>query len=258
MAETIRRMSRPQRAVFYASPEGEPFAPLFDDDYDDTICLKVYDNQTLPSQSGPTQLPQDPASLQHSRAWHYDQRHLDAMVQYVEDNPRRAIIRKLYPQFMTRCMHVWIAGRDYGAFGNLALLKWPDKRAVIAHRKAQPGQRSETGVLYPYGTPYEKTVQFELEKQTLLNDARSGQCVLVSAGISEGEKQIRNAALMEHLPFIHLQKESFGMLWKPEKSRFEACAQGTLLILAPWHVDGVLDYDQFHNLNQLAQQGNRI
>ena len=64
-------------------------------------------------------------------------------------------------------------------------------------------------------------------------------------------------------PLIHLQKEPIGPCWKPEKSRFEACTRGTLLILAPWGLDmmdpvaGVpsdSDYSRFHNLNTLAAE----
>jgi len=171
-SEMIRSMSVRQRAQFYASPEGAPYAPLFDDDYDDTICLKVYEPEAgVPALGGGA--PSAPVGP--NKVWHYDQRHLDAMVHYVDDNPRRAIIRKLYPEYMRRCLHLQIAGRSYGAFGNLFLLKWPDKRPVIVHRKAQPGQTDASGCLYPYGTPYVETIQYEQEKQTLIDDARSGQ-----------------------------------------------------------------------------------
>ena len=43
---------------------------------------------------------------------------------------------------------------------------------------------------------------------------------------------------------------------KPERSRFEACAYGTLLILAPWPEDMptfTSDYEKFHYLNRLAE-----
>ncbi len=64
-------------------------------------------------------------------------------------------------------------------------------------------------------------------------------------------------------PLIHMQKEPIGALWKPEKTRFEACTRGRLLILAPWKADelgdvgGVptgTDYAVFHNLNKLAEE----
>ena len=78
--------------------------------------------------------------------------------------------------------------------------------------------------------------------------------VLVTPGISECEKRIKNECLQERYPLIHIQDKPIGQYWKPEKSRFEACVAGTLLILAPWQEDqnGDSDYARFHNLNSLA------
>lgn len=75
-------------------------------------------------------------------------------------------------------------------------------------------------------------------------------------GISECEKRIKNMALRQRLRLIHLQKEPIGKLWKPERSRFEACASGSLLVLAPWPEDMPAfgsDYERFHYLNRLTE-----
>ena len=64
-AAFIRHASAAQRSAYYASrPRIE--RPLFDDNYDDTICLTNPDGT-------------------------YDRRHLSAMIGYVNDNPRRAV-----------------------------------------------------------------------------------------------------------------------------------------------------------------------
>lgn len=105
-------------------------------------------------------------------------------------------------------------------------------------------------------------------------DAREG-VVLVSPAISRGEKIVIDAAIDEGLPVIHLQKEEIGQYWKPERKRFEACARGALLILAPWRLDEEIgrgektalesagttatagtttDYARFHRLNDLAEE----
>ena len=63
-------------------------------------------------------------------------------------------------------------------------------------------------------------------------------------------------ALEQGLRLIHVQSEPIGQYWKPERSRFEACIQGSLLILAPWSEDIPVfnsDYDRFHYLNRLAE-----
>lgn len=101
----IHRMSKKQRAEYYAQRPREE-RPLFDDNYDDTICF-----------------PADVEISEHER-------HLAAMLHYVDDNARRAIIRRLRPDFMQRCLHVIIDGRDYAAFGNLFLLRWARKTQV--------------------------------------------------------------------------------------------------------------------------------
>lgn len=74
---------------------------------------------------------------------------------------------------------------------------------------------------------------------------------------------MKKECLEKGYPLIHLQKEPIGPYWKPERQRFEACARGSLLILAPWNLDtmgavaGVpsdSNYSRFHNLNTLAAE----
>jgi hypothetical protein len=63
-------------------------------------------------------------------------------------------------------------------------------------------------------------------------------------------------ALKQRLRLIHLQADPIGRYWKPERSRFEACAYGSLLILAPWPDDlpsFASSYERFHYLNRLAE-----
>lgn len=58
--------------------------------------------------------------------------------------------------------------------------------------------------------------------------------VFASPFISEREKAVRNALLTMGCPYIRLTKEGFTDLYTPSKSEFYACAEGNLLILAPW------------------------
>lgn len=254
----LHRMSKRQRAAYYAAhPEAQQ--PLWDDNYDDTICLS------------------DPATGA------YCQRHFSAMVQYVADNARRAIIMRLRPQFMQRCLHVRIAStsadgtpvvRDYAAFGNLFLLRWARKVQVFCHRKARlgtltPDERTAAGYTYQAADelvtriPYETTAAFRRERDHWVAQVMAGATVVVTPGISKGEQLIKNECLERGYPLIHLQKEPIGPLWKPEKVRFDACTHGRLLILAPWKADELGDvrgvpsaanYSVFHNLNTLAEE----
>lgn len=230
-AALIKTLSTKQRAEYYATHTGAK--PLFDPNYDDTICL--------------------------------DERHRESMIRYVEDNPRRAIIRKAHPDFMQRRLHVWIGEREYAAFGNLFLLRWPRKLQVFCHRKARYGQLNEeerkriaipgqVSDAYTTNIPYIQTAAFRLEHDEWHRMLKEGATVIVTPSISPGELQLKNECLSERFPLIHIQKEPIGALWKPEKSRFEACEHGTLLILAPWVVEGDTDYHRFHNLNDLAAE----
>ncbi len=215
----IRNLSKKQRQEYYALVSRQQ-QPLFDDNYDDTICL--------------------------------DNRHRKAMIAYVNDNPRRALLRRRFPDVMQRCLHVTIGQRDYGAFGNLFLLRWARKLQVQCHRRHPVSH-------LPYETTDDYARQHAEWEEALLN----GQTVLVTPGISRGEQLMKNECLVKGYPLIHLQKEPIGPYWKPERRRFEACLQGHLLILAPWNIDtlgGVSgapadsDYSRFHNLNTLAAE----
>ena len=124
----------------------------------------------------------------------------------------------------------------------MLLLRQPEKHQVFFHRHTD-------------GIPTEHTDYWQTESQRLLSAANSGD-VLVTPGISECEKRIKNTALQQHLRLIHLQADPIRRYWKPELSRFEACAHGTLLILAPWPEDIPSfhsTYERFHYLNRLAE-----
>lgn len=259
LADMLKHMSRKQRAEYYATRPREE-QPLFEDNYDDTICMS------------------------------HGQR--EAMINYVNDNPRRAIIRELYPDFMARRLHVMINGHDYAAFGNLFLLRWANKEQVFCHRMARLSMLNDEErkldpslsmlnneernmdprlrythpideASYITKVPYVNTAVFRQQHDQWIAHVMEGATVLVTPGISAGERQMKDECLQHGYPLIHLQKEPITRYWKPEKVRFDACSQGTLLILAPWgidemgdvnHVPSNTDYSRFHNLNTLASE----
>ena len=161
---------------------------------------------------------------------------------YLRDNPRRYMIRREFPDLFQRALCIVIDGVRYSAFGNMLLLRQPEKHQVFFHRRTK-------------GIPTEETELWTTESQRLISAAKSGD-VLVTPGISECEKRIKNIALEQKYRLIHLQATPIGQYWKPERSRFEACSNGTLLILAPWPEDLPTfesDYSCFHYLNWLAE-----
>ena len=215
----VRSLSKKQRQEYYTFV-GRQQRPLFDDNYDDTVCL--------------------------------DERHRQAMIAYVHDNPRRAQLRRLLPDFLHRCLHVQIGGRSYGAFGNLFLLRWPRKVQVMCHRR-HPVSR----------LPYEQTDDYASDCRQWEAAIMEGCTVIVTPGISRGEQLMKNECIDRSFPLIHLQTTPIGRYWKPELKRFDACARGSLLILAPWDIDALgdvngipkdSDYSRFHNLNTLAAE----
>ncbi len=167
---------------------------------------------------------------------------LDNIKRYMSDNPLRALMRRQLPRLMERRLHLRIGAHDYAAYGALFLLKRAEKVQVFFHRR-------DTAT----GLPTEQTEAYKHERERLLAEAREG-VVLVSPAISKGEKLVIDTAIEEHLPVIHLQKEPIAQYWKPELRRFEACARGSLLILAPWGQDDApsSDYSRFHRINDLA------
>ena len=179
---------------------------------------------------------------------------LDTIKRYMNDNPLRALMRRQLPYLMERRLHLRIGTREYAAFGALFLLKRAEKEQVFYHRRDK-----DTGI------PTEQTEGYRRERERQLAEARTG-VVLVSPGISKGESLVINAAIEEGLPVIHLQKKPIERYWKPERRRFEACARGALLILAPWGLDEEImktdanateapsDYARFHRLNDLAEE----
>ena len=188
---------------------------------------------------------------------------LENIKRYMSDNPLRALMRRQLPKLMERCMHLRIGDHEYAAFGALFLLKRAEKEQVFYHRRDKE-----------LGMATELTEKFQQAYERQLADAREG-VVLVSPAISRGEKIVIDAAIDEGLPVIHLQKEEIGQYWKPERKRFEACARGSLLILAPWRLDEEIgreektalesagttatagtttDYARFHRLNDLAEE----
>lgn len=204
----------PAAAVPKASPLGQEAAPLrpvlFEKGYHDRIINK-------------------PGMLENIK-------------RYMQENPLRARIREECPRLMERQLHLWIGGREYAAFGNLFLLKYPIKEQVFFHRKDPMT-----------GQPTEQTEAYRQAHDRLLHHAEEGT-VLVTPGISKGESLVVNDVLDARLPLILLQKEPIGEYWKPAQHRFYACAAGHLLLLAPWVVDGASNYARFHQLNDYARE----
>ena len=139
---------------------------------------------------------------------------LQRMLDYLEDNPRRLLLKQAHPQYFKPLGKKTIAGIEMEAMGNTALLNNPVKLQVQCSRHLYPKEIEQRG-------------------QYFLNAAEQG-AVIVSPCISPGEKQIATAILEAQLPLIVLLLKGFPPFFKPQPRDLAACAEGRLLMLSPY------------------------
>ncbi len=140
-------------------------------------------------------------------------RSLDAVYQYIRENPHRLAIRKLHPEFFCRVRCLKIGEEEFQAYGNALLLRNPFKRQVIVHRK-------------------DTSEEFKRLKDECIDEVMKGG-VLVSPFISPREKEVFEEAIRNKGRFIYVQKEPFRERYKPSGREFGLCCEGRLLIVVP-------------------------
>lgn len=161
---------------------------------------------------------------------------LNNWLAYLRDNPRRLLMKRLHPEFFRVQRNVLVGSYEFSAIGNRYLLSHPVRLQVQCSRRL---------------------TQEEIAQQTsyYLGLAKRG-AVLVSPSISPGEKAIMRAAFDAGYPLILLQENGFTELAKPGGARFDACAEGRLLILAPWEHHNqrlAINRSQCLSLNDMAR-----
>lgn len=139
---------------------------------------------------------------------------LDNWFNYLRDNPRRLLMKRSCPEFFRVQRSIKVGEFEFSAIGNRFLLSHPFRLQVQCSRSLSEEQ-------------------IEMRKRFFLEKARCG-AVLVSPSISPGEKAVMRAAFDAGFPLIILQENGFTEMTKPAGSRFDACAEGRLLILSPW------------------------
>ena len=162
---------------------------------------------------------------------------LPRIINYVNDNPRRLATKRAYPDYFKVRFGISVGQRTYAAIGNRFLLKHPEKVQVKCSRRLT-GEEIETAT------------------NAFIKKARNG-ALLVSPAISKGEQAVMRAALNEELPIIFLTPWGFTAFSKPGHQYFNACAEGRLLILAPWEHQTeriALTRDMCLQLNDMATE----
>ena len=182
---------------------------------------------------------------------------LHTRIGYVIENPFFGILETERHDFMKRTMMLTIKGRRYSGYGNMLLLKEPDRLQVFCHRNHPVTHE-----------PYHLTQDFWEEKQAILNAAADG-VVIVTPGISPGEADIMWSVLQNGGNVINIQQEEIPISdkWHPEKERRIYCSQGQMLVLSVHDLPHQTFYDcmgqeipmttsyaRFHLLNFVAEE----
>jgi len=139
---------------------------------------------------------------------------LPRLTAYLHENPRRLAIRCEHPDYFRVQFGVTVAGQTYAAIGNRFLLEHPDMEQVQLTRSLTEAQIAK-------------------ERDKFLAMAKTGT-VLVSPAISTGEQVVMRTVMDAHLPQIFITPWGFNKFSKPGHQYFDACADGRLLLLAPW------------------------
>lgn len=139
---------------------------------------------------------------------------LDKWKAYLHDNPRRLLMKREHPDLFRVQRNLEYADMSFSAIGNRFLLDRPLKVQVQCSRSITADALAR-------------------KIQNMLALGAKG-AVFVSPCISKGEEAVMHAVFVAGYPVIYLQENGFTDMAKPGGKRFDACARGQLLILAPW------------------------
>ncbi len=156
---------------------------------------------------------------------------------YLHDNPRRLLVKREHPDLFRVQHNLVYAGMTFSAIGNRFLLDRPLKVQVQCSRSITPVALSEM-----------------IQQMLALG---TGGAVFVSPCISKGEQAVMREVFAAGFPVVYLQENGLTDLAKPGGRRFDACASGQMLILAPWaHHNGriAITRDKCLLLNEMARR----
>lgn len=162
----------------------------------------------------------------------------DAFYNYIADNPRRYLIKKIYPDYFFHKLQLIISDKKCGLYGNIFLLDNPVKSFVKISMV-----KSRTPNLDAKIKEWEETI-------------RCGG-VLVSPFINPEEKCFRDEAIKNGCGIILIVDYSFSDRRKPYKELFNLCAEGQLLIISTEEFlepPKAMSYTHAQALNTIAAQ----
>ena len=163
---------------------------------------------------------------------------LKAFVRYIRENPRRAWQREQNREYFSCVRKVEIKGREWQAYGNLALLDLPVIEPFQCSRKwAKDG----------------KEWREAMGRAERLGPGGAG----VGTFMSPCEKECGNAIFKAGGSLIVLYPEGFGERWHPPRNKEALCAKGRMLFLSLWEAsakkpDRATLYRRCHEMGDLA------
>ncbi len=153
------------------------------------------------------------------RAWHdwivKKDGQLAAFTRYIRENPERAWLRQRNRRFFGAVRKVAFLGREWFAYGNLAILDLPVLMAVKGHRATRPG------------SPEWETL---VEACGRIGPGGAG----VGTFMSPLEKKCGNAIAKAGGKWVVLSPEGFHARWHPPREKERFCAEGRMLFLSLW------------------------
>ena len=153
------------------------------------------------------------------RAWHdwivKKDGQLAAFTRYIRENPERAWLRRVNRQYFGKVRKASFLGREWFAYGNLAILDLPMLIAVKGHRATKPGM-PEWNVL--------------VDSCARIGPGGAG----VGTFMSPLEKECGNAIAKAGGKWIVLSPEGFHERWHPPREKERFCAEGRMLFLSLW------------------------
>lgn len=166
----------------------------------------------------------------------FNHEQLDRAIKYIEDNPRRYLLRRQYPDLFKRHLHLFIDDHEYAAYGNIFLLNGIYLLPVRVHR-------------------YWSQAEFDQYMAKCLDEIAAG-AIPISPAIHKAEKKIIRKAIDGGSSVILLRDLGFNERFKPQGELFELCAAGRLLLLSPWPDNlerrSTAGSTEFHKMNDYA------
>lgn len=159
---------------------------------------------------------------------------LDILKKYIADNPRRYLVKKLYPDLFRRHLSITLGEKRFDSVGNIFLLSKPLFPVHVRRRWTQP----------------EKEAYREECLQMALADH-----VMISPFIHPLEREIMKDALDAGGLIIKITERGFAERWKPEGKWFDLCAAGRYLIIAESGYPDIrrdMNYQIASHMNELA------